>query len=836
MKDVRSYLEREQRRLSFYRFLWASVLFCLLGAIEYQLLLLSPYYLLMFKWTSLHESTISMGLVVSLVLIIAIVAIRIFKSFKPITFSQLAETLEAQNSYFTSNKKARGELRSAGYFLDQSDRGDVDGNSEDFKAAHIKFWNKRSSKIAKALLPSPLLLWGASLAIVLGHSTYSIYLFRSHSLPRQNIEWTPGEFEIQSTGGSEWKKESGSLSGIEGSRVRFLTPSFHSLQTFLYVKEIQKPWALVVCSEYCELKLNERGQYAVGTLLGRSSLFPLISVPDESPKGVLLVKVSGEFTPATLVDVLNKESIDLEANASDDVAVKKVEFIHRGPESSDEEIIHTWVANEKHFKKTFSLPLKGWNGGKHDLFLRIYDEFKFAESGLVSILFADEETMRAKRIQDLRALLDEWVHVLADLIETQHDQKLHESLLKRFSEMTYPEVAEESLINAFVKELKLLADRIQRWAKFSPDFSQVKDLVSRTERQILYGLSLVFQEKTGEIESTADSLKSSQNNLQDLLEKIKKGEMDVSSKELEEAFKSLASKIEELQNKIKELPNGPNEDMINREALENQLEESESLADKIEAIKKQMASGDSKGAMRELESLLNQLSILSKEMQRSLDQWQGNLDKGAVQSSQKFAKQLEDIIKKQEAIQQNTERLKDESEKLEEQNAKTWKPLSPEKMEALQKKFSELKEKQDKLGQELKRAVEDYDKMVEGTEWEQVLRPEESRQMEQDAQERMGQARDSLGERKPFDAISSEKEAAEILKKVAQKQRDIQKQMQSQANASKAKTKPEKIEVIGSEAKGLKERRKKIMESLQQKVDEKFQKSHEGYFEEILQR
>jgi ABC-type transporter Mla subunit MlaD len=76
------------------------------------------------------------------------------------------------------------------------------------------------------------------------------------------------------------------------------------------------------------------------------------------------------------------------------------------------------------------------------------------------------------------------------------------------------------------------------------------------------------------------------------------------------------------------------------------------VADKIEEIKKQMASGDSKGAMRELESLLNQLSILSKEMERTLDQWKSNLDQGAMQAQEKFMKKLQDLRKKQEELAQ----------------------------------------------------------------------------------------------------------------------------------------------------------------------------------------
>ena len=45
-----------------------------------------------------------------------------------------------------------------------------------------------------------------------------------------------------------------------------------------------------------------------------------------------------------------------------------------------------------------------------------------------------------------------------------------------------------------------------------------------------------------------------------------------------------------------------------------------------------------------------------------------------------------------------------------------------------------------------------------------------------------------------------------------------------------------KVELLATECKVEKERRRKMMESLQRNVEDRFQKSHEQYFEEQLQR
>ena len=67
----------------------------------------------------------------------------------------------------------------------------------------------------------------------------------------------------------------------------------------------------------------------------------------------------------------------------------------------------------------------------------------------------------------------------------------------------------------------------------------------------------------------------------------------------------------------------------------------------------------------------------------------------------------------------------------------------------------------------------------------------------------------------------------------------MQKQVQSAMKPSESSGKreiKEQVQIVGSEGKGEKERRRRIMDSLKQKVDERFQKSHEQYFEDLLQR
>lgn len=834
MKSIEAYFLREKKRLQFYRFVDIFCHALVLILLCSELFVLGRLFLSGFRGSRFWLTPLLVGFVgFSFVLVSLFLFLR-KKSLKPISLSEVGEAIEKQSKGFNL-KKSKGELRAVGFFLEHPA---PQAESEDFRLAHIQFWNRRIQKYICRVKPSLRLQILFFFAVMGGLSFFAIKSRLTHSLPTTVIEWTPRSFEFQQPyQGAPWQTESGALTGIQGSLVRFEAPRFGILQTFLYIKESGASWLMIPCEGLCSWRLRERGQYAVGSLFFRSSLFPLQVIADEPPRGVLFAKVGQDYVPSAALQAINTESLMLQASASDDVRLSKVELHHRSPETTESEKVMEWSVNDRHFKKEFSMKLSGWKGGQHQVFLRMYDEFKFADSSPVSVLFADEETLRAKRLSDMNALIEEWVHILSDLLESNEDHRLSTQLVKRIESIQYPDPGESPGLIGFVKELQMLGQRILRWAKFSPDFSAAKDLIQRSEKAILYGLSLVFQEKTGEIEATSNALKSSQNELSDLLEKIKKGELEGSSQELQEAFEKLAKQIEEMQKKIRDLPSGPNDDLLNRESLEAEMDESQDLAKRIEEIKKQMASGDNKGALRELESLMNQLSILSKEMERSLDQWKSNLDKGSMESAKRFAQKLEELRKREESLTEKTEALKERAQQLEEQNAKTWKPIQPEKLELLQRDFNGLKKEQEQLGNDFKSATENFDKDMQGSEWESMLRSEDAKELERQISERMMNARDSLKERKGFDAVSNEKEAVELMKKAMESQKKMQKQLQTlgQSSAEGKKT-GERVEILANENKSEKERRRKILDSMQRKVEDRFQKSHEQYFEELLQR
>src|SRR5690606_25333401 len=115
------------------------------------------------------------------------------------------------------------------------------------------------------------------------------------------------------------------------------------------------------------------------------------------------------------------------------------------------------------------------------------------------------------------------------------------------------------------------------------------------------------------------------------------------------------------------------------------------LQERIAQIQEQIANGNSETALKELESLINQLSILSKEIGRSFDQWQENLAQGALQSSEAFENRLKEIRERQEELAKKTRKLEEKQKELEKKNLFD---LSPEDREKIQKEFENLKSEQ----------------------------------------------------------------------------------------------------------------------------------------------
>lgn len=823
-------MRRQKRRLDFYvgleSLLCALFIYFLAAQFLGWLQLAGYYFSFLPRWSEEFLWFAKCGVLMASLAFF----LRSFIRCRPFALKDLAGQLERQSEFFKVNPKYRSELASAASFLDHQGAG-----SEELRELHIREWSSRLEEFRLELRPRFFL--GLVLGVVLVLSVLQASLFDELGplMPDRHQAWTLTAFEEKiPVEGSEWQQKSGSLATVEGARVRFKAPPLGPFRTILFLKEGDQPWRYQFCQEYCEWKVKQRGVFSVGSFWARSHNFPLHAVPDEAPRSVLLVKEGTELVPHATVRIQNQKFLDIQVLASDDLQLKQLTLLHREGESLKPLV--EWNLSEGRVSKDFRLDLSQWKGGEHQVIARARDHLQSKDSLPLTIIYADEEYLRAQRMQSLQNAITEWVHVLGDLLETQEDQAVSPQLADRLKSIQYPADVTESSIRLFIDELTKLGAKIQKQIVEDQRLLALPGLIIQVEKQILYGLSLLFKEKAGDVKDSVAKMESSKAELQKLLEEMKQsGKVD--PEKLEALFEELQKRLKELQEKMANLPDGPQDDLVNRQALEQQLGQSQELEEKIAEIQKQIQEGKGDQALRELQSLINQLSILNKEIGRSFEQWQENLDQGALEAAQKYNEQLQKLQAEQMKIAEDTKKLAEELEALKKDNPVD--STRKERADQIKEDSTKLQKAEEALRAQMEESAKTFEEALKGSQWEQLMRPQDLEEAEQQVLQKMSETVQSTQKMKLDDAHQSGLEAAEGMRKMSEKLSESQQQMQQmaqQVGGARESKADEKVEIIDSEAKGEKERRRRIMDSLRQQVEERYQKSHERYFEDLLQR
>lgn len=836
-EHLSKFLEKQKSRLQFYVLLKSFLLACFLGLWAYAFLSWAEFSLAFVSgaqaWSSFFQFLEWSSPV-------AIASVFFYFDYRrqvsKISFQSAARMVEQQSRFFVEHPEHRSELYSAAAFLE---KGVHYSESLSLAGSHVGLWEKRLENYRVELRPPLTLLLAAFLLV--GSFLFQVELqkHRAYRFPSSVSSFLVRSFQVQMPfEDANWELKEGPLSGILGSKLKFAAPETGFFQAYLFLQKGVEPWRMIPCSDVCEFELTSRGRFAVGSLWSRSPVFPLQVIPDEEPKAVVFVEEEGELVPSATLNIENAESLKLSFLASDDIRLTETKLIHEF--AGNEEVLRGWSVFNKRFKDIHILDLKNWEGGQHNIYIEASDFGQTIRSTPLVIFYADEEFLRQQRIASIQSLIDEWVHVLADLIESKADGRIFGGLEQRLASISYPSDLEESLFSVFVLELQKLSGEIQEVLINRQRFSEIDRLIERTEDKILYGLSLLFQEKAGDIQGAKEGVRDAQKDLSALLEKMKEG-ADVDSEALKEAFEKLQEQLQALQEKMRNLPRGPQDDLINREALDEQLGESEKLEDRIAEIQQKLAEGKNEEALRELESLINQLNILTKEIESSLEQWEDNLNAGAMQNSEQQESRLKEMMEKQESLAERTEDLEQRMTEAREDPKKFDEELELEEQE-FKSEFEELAKEQAELTQEFNESSQQFREAIDGTEWEQVFNSGEVRDLQNQISSKMEDATRYLNSKDAPDASNQQREAVELLKQAGEQQQQIRQQVQQQAQQMQGEGQQgrqlnsERVEVIDSEGRGDKERRRKIMNSLKQKVGEEYQESHERYFEELLQR
>jgi hypothetical protein len=829
MEKLSSYLRRQHKLLLFYRVIRLGQLSWIVASLS--LFFFAGVFYFAEYFTPLPK-TLSDALPVVLCLIAALVFLTGWFRSRKEMFRETAQEIERQSVYFDFHPETKTEFVAAASFLKTK-------SPSEFETAHISRWEKKLSQLPQLILPRASLgVWIIGAFFTYFTVVSSLRIFE-HRYPPQGLAWIPTQFEaLLPIEGRSWEPKTGSLTGVAGTQLRFPAPDLGLWQSYLFVLKKDGRWERSPCHRFCETTILSQTRYSVGSLWARSAEFPMQLLEDEEPRARIFVRKGNDLLPHPQMNIINPTKLELELLASDDFGIRDIELFRRF--EGTEESLFSEESVGRNFRKDFLLSVDDWEGGTHEIVLRVSDQLRSLESNPLVIQYADDEYIREQRILSLRSYLDEWVHILADLVETEVDRKTAAGLEARLQNLAAPATYDHALFEVWVVEMTSLQSRIERQIVKLQIFPELPSLIQDLERQILYGLSLLFQERAGDVNAAKEAVKSTQDDLAKLLDRIRSGEQDLSSDLLKDAFSRLTQQLEDLQNRLKNLPQGPQDRQVNREALDEQLSQSEELEDRIAEIQDMIAKGEDAEALRELESLLNQLSILNQEIEKSLDQWEENLADGAMQSSQKLEKDLQALSKQQEDLLRQTEEWRKEGEEINE------KFLSEENVDAealklalenWQKEGEDLASDQEKLMEQYNQMSRNFEEALKDTEWESVFRGSQQQELDRRIKKQMEESVEALDRSEPFEAVQSEQLTLELIQQAQEGQQQIRQQVQEQAQSiGQAERGSSKIDIVESEGRGQRERRQKIMNSLRQEVDEKFQESKDRYFEELLQR
>ncbi|TVQ78012.1 MAG: hypothetical protein EA369_07830 [Bradymonadales bacterium] len=831
MSDLFRYLRRQKRLYEFYRGLFFGQLALLGLALSFSVFALVQHF---WAFVAVPAADYSRPVLVVLTALWALwflwVLIRKYQG----SFESVARVIEAQAVYFRFHPEAKTELQSAAYFLNKK-------QASDFERAHLDRWTGKVGQLPAFIWPSRNL----AICFVLACSFIGVSWVAVNGLEyraaRAQLVWLPSDYEIKiPREAAEWESRSGTLAGVMNSRFRFEAPQLGFWQAYLFTREEGRDWTARACGVWCEGTIQGRAQYAVGSLLNRSPAFPIQLLDDEPPRARIFLRDGQDLVPHPRLNILNSTRLSLQLLAHDDFGIESLVFVHEFGDSETELLRLEDLGTN--FREDFELKIEDWPGGTHALYLLVRDQMQEVRSQSLIIQYADEEYMREMRNQNIRAYLDQWIHVLADLLESKTDQRLATSLEQNLGLLGRPDVYEHDLFEIWVAEMQGLQSRIERQVLRLQQLREIPAFVRELERQILYALSLLFQEKAGDVHAAKDSVRATQQDLAALLEEIRQGKESLSSEKMQEAFERLAAQLEDLRERMRNLPQGPQDQHVNREAIEEQISQSQELEDRIAEIKRLASMGQDELALRELESLTNQLSILTQEIERGLEQWEENLAQGAMQASESYERALQELSERQQRLLERTQEWQEQGESLDEE----FKAAPEEAIEALQQellkwneKSQELAEEQDKIRSDMEKLGEKFAEQLENTEWESVFRSSSQEDLERRIQTEMTQATRSLESQRSFEAVSAEQEGLELLRQAREHQQQMRQRVQEQAQAMMQRQRDrmlDRVEIIESEGRGERERRQRIMNSLRQEVDREYQPSHQRYFEELLQR
>jgi len=469
--------------------------------------------------------------------------------------------------------------------------------------------------------------------------------------------------------------------------------------------------------------------------------------------------------PAKDITVNEKDVVELKYTTNDDFGISEISLVFEHGNERKTRIITRFSKKQLQYSGAYSwslseLSLKPDDKIPYQIEVKDNDTISGHKVSSSKTYYLEIYSSRKKHqelVQLQEALLQELLHMLSDdltkriddekcasrdyLVMTQDGiQERTERIIRLFTDilvgMQEDTLANysvyyslENLKNKFrnVAEKKRTAIRqsIQNIPENNIPVSVLNELqklqdeeVVEVENIILFLNELIQKQKLDEVLDTGKNLIQSQNNIENLLDKLRKGEDAKLNEQVLSELKHIEETIQQMMEKLMKMAEGEHMDeFLNADALKN-IEQNDIMKE-LNAMKDAFDKGDLNAALDAAQKLLSALQGMMDQMKSSGQKFADSSYSNMLNDANQLMDKISELESKQRELTENTDKLKKDIQKrTSESTNETFKSFfekQEKRVETIKKDLSETKEilAKNELLQEYLRVNRDLKRMDE---------------------------------------------------------------------------------------------------------------------------
>jgi hypothetical protein len=234
--------------------------------------------------------------------------------------------------------------------------------------------------------------------------------------------------------------------------------------------------------------------------------------------------------------------------------------------------------------------------------------------------------------------------------------------------------------------------------------------IEHSQKNVLYLEALLDRQKLEAIKELAEQLRSDRRELSRLLEEFRDTKDDQVQQALLGQMESLRQRMQELQKRMTELAHGIHDDFMNREALEQMMQEQD-MGSALDDMEKLVREGKTDEAMKKMQELSMEMDEFLESLENAAEQADEQADPELARQFEAFSQQLDETLKSQQQVADQTRALRDKYREQSRQRilkeGRALKASLEEKLQRLQKSYESLDARfGDRIDEERRRALQ----------------------------------------------------------------------------------------------------------------------------------